>query len=143
MADLCRALVVGNFSRDVERQIQPDGTVVGVTTLCVGRTVLVNGYPQTETVRIPVEAAGAARAASVAQQFGTGSRVLIEGHLEVRETVSVERLVREDGAGEILVRMPRSELVLVIETIFNAATPLPTTEAQRQPARIAWQEDHG
>lgn len=143
MADLCRALVVGNFSRDVERQIQPDGTVVGVTTLCVGRTVLVNGYPQTETVRIPVEAVGAARAACVAQQFGAGSRVLIEGHLEVRETVSVERLVRADGAGEILVRVPQRELVLVIETIFNAATPLPAPEAQRQPARIAWQENLG
>jgi hypothetical protein len=140
MGDLCRVLIVGNLGRDIERRLQPDGTVVGVTTVCVGRTVLVNGIPQRETVSVPVEAIGSARAASLAQQFGAGSRVLIEGHLERRETVIVERCARADGAGDVLVQVSCSDLVLVVETIFNAAVPLPAPEAQRQPAQVAWEQ---
>ncbi|MEN9937520.1 MAG: hypothetical protein RLZZ387_4099 [Chloroflexota bacterium] len=140
MADLCRVLLVGNIEHDVERKVGAGGVTTGHTVICAGRTTLVSGYPQHETVRVDVEVVGAARVSAVAQQFGAGSRVLIEGHLERRETVGVERCLRADGAGDVFVQVPRSEVVLVIETIFNAATPLPAAEAQRQPTRLAWEE---
>ncbi|MEI8305577.1 MAG: hypothetical protein WCF99_00800 [Chloroflexales bacterium] len=140
MSDLCRVLIVGNLSRDLERRIRADGVVVGVTAICAGRVQLVGGHPLLETVRITAEVIGAVRVASVAQQFGVGSRVLVEGHLELREQAAIERLARADGAGEVLVQVPRSELVLVIATIFNAAPPPPAAEAQQQPAQIYWQE---
>lgn len=120
MTDMCRVFVVGNFGADIVRCRQDDGTVYGTTILRVGRTDLVRGQPVTTTVSIPLVIIGASRVASIAQQFGAGSRVLIEGHLEARP--------------------PRSELVLVIDTILNAAQPLPTPEAQHQPPLVAWQE---
>lgn len=116
MADLCRVLVVGNLRSDIERRIHADGTVYGASLICAGRTILRRGYPETETVLIPIEVAGATRVASVAQQFGAGSRVLIEGHLEPRQ-----------AGGQ--------PLVLVIDTIFNAESPEPAAEAARQPRR--------
>ncbi len=146
MSDLCRVLIVGNLSRDLERRVRADGITYGVTTICTGRTLLVGGYPVLETTRITVEVIGAARAASVAQQFGGGSQVLVEGHLELREGTRIERLPNADGAGDVLVRVPRSELVLVVETIFNAnplLSPMqtPSADAQRQPAQIYWEEE--
>lgn len=140
MADLCRVLVIGNFERDVERKVGAGGVVTGHSIICTGRTTLVNGYPQHETVRVAVEIVGGARVSVVAQQFGAGSRVLLEGHLERRETVGMERCLRADGAGDVFVQVSRSELVLVVETIFNAATPLPASEAQRQPGHLPWEE---
>jgi hypothetical protein len=73
-------------------------------------------------------------------QFGVGSRVLVEGHQAWPATISLERLARADGMGNILVPVPRNELVLVIDTIFNADPPLPAAEAQRQPAQVWWLE---
>jgi hypothetical protein len=140
VADLCRVFAVGNFDRDIERRLRPDGTITGRTMLCIGRTALVGGVVQNETTRIPVEVLGAVRVSSVAQQFGAGSRVLIEGHLELRETSGSEPCQGAKGAGELLVHVPHSELVLVIETVFNAATPLPAPEAERQPTSITWEE---
>lgn len=140
MSDLCRVLVVGNLSRDLERRVHADGVAYGVTTICAGRMQLVSGHLLLETLRITAEVVGATRVASVAQQFGAGSRVLVEGHLELREQTGIERLARVDGAGEVLVQVSRSELVLVIETIFNAASPAAAVEAQRQPAQVYWQE---
>lgn len=139
MSDLCRVLVVGNLSRDLERQLRPDGVAYGTTSICAGRTMLVDGVPVTETVSIPVEIIGAARVAS-AMQFGAGSRVLIEGHLEAREELRTECHRRADGAGGVLVRVPRQVLVLVVDTIFNTGTPLPASDAQRQPAQVYWQD---
>lgn len=114
MANLCRVFVVGNFQRDIERSVGDDGTVIGTSVLCVGRTTLRRGHPEHQIVQIPFEVIGAARVASVAQQFGAGSRVLIEGHLEGRRS----------GA---------TPLVLVVDTILNAEIPAPAAEAVRQP----------
>jgi hypothetical protein len=140
MSDLCRVLMIGHLSRDLERHIRDDGVVYAVSTLCAARTLLLAGRPVVETTRIAMEVVGAARVASVAQQFGMSSRVLVEGHLELRESVRIERLPLADGAGEVLVRVPRSELALVVETIFNAEPPLPAAEAQHQPSQVWWQE---
>ncbi|PDW05075.1 hypothetical protein [Candidatus Viridilinea mediisalina] len=104
----------------------------------MGRTQLVAGHPVQATTQITVEVVGAARVASVAQQFGAGSRVLVEGHLELREATRSERLPLADGSGEVLVRVARRDLVLVLATIFNADPPLPAAEAQRQPAQVWW-----
>lgn len=140
MSDLCRVLMIGHLSRDLERHMRGDGVVSAVSTLCAARTLLRTGQPVVETTRIAMEVVGAARVASVAQQFGTGSRVLVEGHLELRELARIERLPLADGTGEVLVRVPRSELALVVETIFNAEPPLPAAEAQRQSSQVWWQE---
>ncbi|GAB4444159.1 MAG: hypothetical protein OHK0015_45180 [Chloroflexi bacterium OHK40] len=140
MSDLCRVLMVGNLSRDLERHVRADGVTYGVSTLCTARMHLVAGHPVLETTRITMEVVGAVRVAGVAQQFGAGSRVLVEGHLELREATRIERLPLADGMSEVLVHVPRSELVLVVETIFNADPPLPAAEAQRQPAQVWWQE---
>lgn len=124
MADLCRVFVVGNLQRDVERRIDGEGTVIGVGTICVGSTVLRRGYPELTMVPIPIEVIGASRVASVAQQFGAGSRVLVEGHLEGR------------GVG-------MTPLVLVIDAMLNADIPEPTSEAARQPRqRFGERESH-
>ena len=140
MSDLCRVFVVGNFNADIERRLRDDGTTYGVTTLCVGRTVLVGGQPVTTTTSIPVEAIGASRVASVAQQFGAGSRVLIEGHLEYRNYDEIQALPRADGSGNVLVRVPHGELVVVIDTLLNAAHPIAASEVGQHPAHIFWQE---
>lgn len=114
MADLCRVFVVGNLQRDIERSVGDDGTVIGTSVLCVGRTSLRRGQPEHQIVQIPLEVSGAARVANVAQQFGAGSRVLIEGHLEGRQS----RI---------------TPIVLVVDTILNAEIPEPSAEAARQP----------
>ena len=145
MSDLCRVFIVGKLSRDLERHVRADGVIYGETTICTGRMQLVGGYPVEESTRITAEVIGGARAASVAQQFGAGSRVLVEGHLELREATRIERLPHADGTGDVLAQVLRSELVLVIETIFNANPRLspmqtPSAEAQQQPVQVYWQE---
>lgn len=140
MSDLCRVLMIGHLSRDLQRRRRDDGVIYGVSTLCAARTLLVAGHPVVATTRLTLEVVGAARVASVAQQFGAGSRVLVEGHLELREATGIERLPLADGTGAVLVRVPRRELMLVVATIFNADPPLPTAEAQRQPAQVWWDE---
>lgn len=136
MSDLCRVFLVGNIRQDLQRQVREDGIWYGSSTICVGRTTLIGGRPVTETVHIPVEVIGAARVASVAQQFGAGSRVLVEGHLEERQPDAREHISSSDSSRH----MPQSKLVLVIDAIFNASAPIPATEAQQQPARVFWQE---
>jgi hypothetical protein len=140
MADLCRVLVVGSLSRDIERRLRADGMVYGITTICAGRTQLVRGYPTTDTTRITMEVIGAVRVASLAQQVGAGSRVLAEGHLELRATDGVALLPRADGGGEVEVRYMREELVLVLDSVFNVDLPEPSEDATRHPAAIAWQD---
>lgn len=140
MADLCRVFIAGNFNADIERHLRDDGTIYGTTTLCAGRTALVGGQPIAITVNILVEVVGASRVASVAQQFGSGSRVLIEGHLEQRVYDEVQLLPRADNTAEVMVRVARRELVVVIDTILNAAQPIPENEASKQPSRLFWQE---
>lgn len=124
MSDMCRVFMVGNFGADIVRRRRDDGTCYGVTTLCVGRTDLLNGQPITTTVSVPIAIVGVSRVASIGQQFGAGSRVLVEGHLE----------------SHTLLDTAQPELVVVIDTILNAATAVSDPEAQRQPTRIAWQE---
>lgn len=118
MSDYCRVVMVGHLSRDFERSTRNDGMIIGRSELCAARTMLVAGQPRTETVRVPVEVIGAARVSSITQQFGSSSRLLIEGHLEPRD----------------------HGLVVVIDVVFNADPPLPSEEAHQQPAQIAWWE---
>ncbi|NTU78443.1 MAG: hypothetical protein HGA45_03425 [Chloroflexales bacterium] len=94
MSDLCRVLVVGNFSRDLERRVRADGVAYGITTICAGRMQLVSGHPLLETLRVTAEVVGATRVASVAQQFGAGSRVLIEPAHRGLQTRWLYRVVR-------------------------------------------------
>ena len=86
-------------------------------------------------VPIPVESIGAARSARAAQLFGAGSRIMLDGHLELRETIGAETLATADGRREASVMVPRATLVLVVDAIFNADLPTPAPEAQRQAVR--------
>ena len=117
MTDLCRVFLVGNITHDLVRQRSDDGTLYGATTLCVGQTELVGGAPVTTIVPVPIEVRGASRVAS-ADQFGAGSRVLMEGHLALR------------GAG----------LVVVVNAILNAGVPASTAEGSQQPTHHFWQD---
>jgi hypothetical protein len=87
------------------------------------------------TVPIPVEIVGAARSARTAQLFGAGSRIVLDGHLELRETIGTETLATADARREVAVIVPRTTLVLVVDAIFNADLPTPAPEAQRQAVR--------
>jgi hypothetical protein len=109
--------------------------VIGVTTVCVARTQLTQGEPEHVTVPIPVEIIGAARSARAAQLFGSGSRIVLDGHLELRETSRAETLATADAQREVAVIVPRTTLVLVVDAIFNADLPTPAPEAQRQAVR--------
>lgn len=140
MTDMCRVFVVGNFAAGLTRR-REDGTWCGTTTLRVGRTDLVAGQPVTTTVSIPVVVLGASRVASVAQQFGAGSRVLIEGHLEQRESEHPHHSSRTSNGNDASMPTPHLELVLVIDTILNAAHAVAEPEARQQPRQIAWQEE--
>jgi hypothetical protein len=142
MADLCRVILAGHLSRDFERTVRPaDGMVVASSELCVGRTALIAGYPVTTTTRIPVEVIGAAHVAAVSQQFGSGSRLLIEGHLELREENRVERWPAVHGGGDVLVKTSRAELVVVIDSVLNADVPQAAAEAASQPDSLWWDTD--
>lgn len=133
MADYCRITVVGNLRTDIQqtRAAYDPHQVIGVTTVCVAQTRLTQGQPDQTTVPIPIEISGATRSARVAQLFGAGSRVVLDGHLERRETTTVEELPSADGRHMQTVLVPRTTLVLVVEAIFNADLPTPTAEAQR------------
>jgi single-stranded DNA-binding protein len=137
MADYCRVTVVGNLSSDIQqtRATGDPRQVIGVTTVCVARTQLTQGEPEHVTVPIPVEIIGAARSARAAQLFGSGSRIVLDGHLELRETSRAETLATADARREIAVIVPRTTLVLVVDAIFNADLPTPAPEAQRQAVR--------
>lgn len=137
MADYCRITIVGNLSSDIQqtRSTADPRQVIGVTTVCVSRTQLTQGEPQHLTVPIPVEIVGAARSARAAQLFGAGSRIVLDGHLELRETAEAETLSIADGRREVAVIVPRTTLVLVVDAIFNADLPTPAPEAQRQAVR--------
>ena len=126
MSDYCRVTLVGNLRSDVQivRMAGDPGQVVGVTTVCVARTVLRDGEPVQVTVPIPVEIHGAARAARVAQGFGAGSRILLDGYLDLRERRVGERCTTTaDGQQTVAVVVPRNYLVVVVDTIFNADIP--------------------
>lgn len=137
MADYCRVTVVGNLSSDIQqmRSSADPRQVIGVTTVCVARTQLIAGEPEHVMVPIPVEIIGAARSARAAQLFGAGSRIVLDGHLELRETAEAETLITTDGRREVAVIVPRTTLVLVVEAIFNADLPTPAPEVQRQAIR--------
>lgn len=137
MADYCRITIVGNLSSDIQqtRSAADPRQVIGVTTVCVSRTQLTQGEPQHLTVPIPVEIIGAARSARAAQLFGAGSRIVLDGHLELRETIGIETLATADARREVAVIVPRTTLVLVVDAIFNADLPTPAPEAQRQAVR--------
>jgi single-stranded DNA-binding protein len=137
MADYCRITIVGNLSSNIQqtRSTADPRQVIGVTTVCVSRTQLTQGEPQHLTVPIPVEIVGAARSARAAQLFGAGSRIVLDGHLELRETAEAETLPAADGRREVAVIVPRTTLVLVVDAIFNADLPTPAPEAQRQAVR--------
>lgn len=137
MADYCRVTIVGNLSSDIEqtRSAADPRQVIGVTTVCVSLTQLAQGEPERLTTPIPLEIVGAARSARAAQLFGAGSRVALDGHLELRETAEVETLTTADGRRAVAVIVPRATLVLVVDAIFNADLPLPASEAQRQAVR--------
>ena len=137
MADYCRITIVGNLSSDIQqtRSAGDPRQVIGVTTVCVSRTQLTQGEPQHLTVPIPVEIVGAARSARAAQLFGAGSRIVLDGHLELRETIGTETLATADARREVAVIVPRTTLVLVVDAIFNADLPAPAPEAQRQAVR--------
>jgi hypothetical protein len=137
MADYCRVTIVGNLSSDIRqtRPVADPRQVVGVTTVCVARTQLTEGEPEHLTVPIPVEIVGAARSARAAQLFGAGSRIVLDGHLELRETAEAATLATADGRREVVVIVPRTTLVLVVDAIFNADLPTPAPEAQRQTVR--------
>ncbi|MEI8305709.1 MAG: hypothetical protein WCF99_01470 [Chloroflexales bacterium] len=137
MPDYCRVTVVGNLSSDIQQKRSADDPhqVIGVTTVCVARTQLTQGEPQHVVVPIPVEIIGAARSARVAQLFGAGSRIVLDGHLELRETAEAATLTTVDGRHEVTVMVPRTVLVLVVNAIFNADLPTLVPEAQRQAGR--------
>jgi len=137
MADYCRITIVGNLSSDIQqkRSTADPRQVIGVTTVCVSRTQLTQGEPQHLTVPIPVEIVGAARLARAAQLFGAGSRIVLDGHLELRETIGTETLATADARREVAVIVSRATLVLVVDAIFNADLPAPAPEAQRQAVR--------
>jgi hypothetical protein len=84
-------------------------------------------------VPIPVEIIGASRVAQAAQVFGVGSRIVLDGHLELRETRTAELLPTVDGQHEVQVRVSRSRLVLVADAIFNAELPASEPEAWDWP----------
>jgi hypothetical protein len=86
-------------------------------------------------VPIPVEIIGAARSARAAQLFGAGSRIVLDGHLELRETAEAETLPIADGRREASVMVPHTTLVLVVDAIFNADLPTSVPEAQHQTVR--------
>ncbi len=136
MADYCRVTVVGNLSSDIQqtRATSDPRQIIGVTTVCVARTQLTQGEPEHVTVPIPVEIIGAARSARAAQLFGAGSRIVLDGHLELRETSRAEPLTTTDGRREVSVMVSRLTLVLVVDAIFNADLPTPALEAQHQGA---------
>lgn len=140
MTDMCRVFVVGNFAADFVRRRRDDGSCYGTTTLCVGRTDLRDGQPVTTTVSIPVIVIGASRVATIAQQFGFGSRVLIEGHLEQHPLEQLQSRSWPSDAGEAQGHIAQTQLVVVIDTILNAARAVSAPEAQQQPAQIAWRE---
>jgi hypothetical protein len=137
MADYCRVTIVGNLSSDIRQTRSADDPrqVIGVTTVCVSRTQLTQGEVEHRTTPIPVEIVGAARAARAAQLFGAGSRIVLDGHLELRETAEAETLRAADGRHEVAVIVPRTTLVLVVDAIFNADLPTPAPEAQCQAVR--------
>ncbi|MFV9507776.1 MAG: single-stranded DNA-binding protein [Oscillochloridaceae bacterium umkhey_bin13] len=132
MADYCRVTIVGNLSSDIRQTRSADDPrqVIGVTTVCVSRTQLTQGEVEHRTTLIPVEIVGAARAARAAQLFGAGSRIVLDGHLELRETAEAETLPAVNGQREVAVIVPRTTLVLVVDAIFNADLPTPAPEAQ-------------
>ncbi len=135
MADYCRLTVVGNLGSDIQpiRSTREPRQVIGVSTVCVAQTRLHDGMPCHETVSIPLEISGAARSAQAARHFGAGSRIVIDGHLEQRETTAVEPLAMPDGTVSVSVIVPRSWLVLVVDAIFNADLPELVPEAAHQP----------
>lgn len=140
MTDMCRVFIVGNFAADIARRRGGDGSCYGTTTLCVGRTDLRDGQPVTTTVNIPIIVIGASRVATIAQQFRSGSRVLIEGHLERYAFEQPQQLSRTTGADNTHLHTPQPQLVVIIDTILNAAGAASAPEAQQQPRSIAWQE---
>lgn len=143
MADYCRVTVVGNLSSDIQqtRATGDPRQVIGVTTVCVSRTQLTQGEPEYVTVPIPVEIIGAARSARAAQLFGAGSRIVLDGHLELRETSRAETLATADGRREVSVMVPHATLVLVVDAIFNADLPTSVPEAQHQTVRTYRSDD--
>lgn len=140
MADYCRVTVVGNLSTDIQqtRAAGDPRQVIGVTTICIAHTQLKHGEPEHVTIPIPVEIIGAARSARAAQLFGAGSRIVLDGHLELRETLAEETLATADGRREVSVMVPRATLVLVVDAIFNADLPTSAPEAQRQAIHAHW-----
>jgi single-stranded DNA-binding protein len=134
MADYCRITIVGNLSSDIQQTRSADDPrqVIGGTTVCVSRTQLTQGELEHRTTSIPVEIVGAARAARVAQLFGAGSRIVLDGHLELRETIGTETLATADARREVAVIVPRTTLVLVVDAIFNADLPTLAPEAQQR-----------
>jgi single-stranded DNA-binding protein len=135
MADYCRVTVVGNLSSAI-KQVRAEHIshqIIGVTTICVARMQLVNGEPHSETVPIPVEIIGGSRSARIAQLFGVGSRIIIDGHLALRETATEEQITTLDGQFIGTAMVSRIRLVLVVDAIFNADLPeIDTPRAQER-----------
>ena len=129
MADYCRVTIVGNLSSDIRQTRSADDPRqgIGVIMVCVSRTQLTQGEVEHRTTLIPVEIVGAARAA---QLFGAGSRIVLDGHLELRETSEAETLPAADGRREVAVIVPRATLVLVVDAIFNADLPMSVSDTK-------------
>ena len=122
--DYCRVTIVGNLRSDIRHTRSADDPQqgIGVTSVCIARTLLIQGSPVQVTTTIPVEIIGAARAARAAQCFSAGSRIVIDGHLEERSHSAdgIDHRYEEPGTAT-----PRTWLVLVVDAIFNADLPSP------------------
>lgn len=127
--DLCRVLLIGNLATDLRSHVRRDGITRGCGTMCVARTVLQDGEPVDVVLAVPIEVIGAARVSAVTQQFYAGSRVLIEGHLEERQETHIEELDPVNGTHQVTVFVPGSRMVVVVDTIFSAESPVPSVAA--------------
>jgi hypothetical protein len=122
LSDEIEVRIAGNLCQEVTLGMR-DGTTLATTIIAASPTALVDGRLDGAPVRLALEVRGTANAVAFAARAGIGSRVILRGRLEQRETTRVVELPRADGGETVAVRLSRQELVVVVERLLYVAPP--------------------
>jgi hypothetical protein len=140
MADTLEITIAGNLRHDV--QIARDrGEEIARTQLGITQRHIRNGKLVERMVCLTIEIHGAAEAHTFAACNTKGSRVVVRGHLEERQSRVIQQLPRADGLGTIAVLVEVPSWVVVVEVILADGATVgeqpPLDGAQQQAARAA------
>ena len=122
LSDEIEVRIAGNLCQEVTLKTR-HGATLATTIIAASPTALVDGRPEGALVRLALEVCGTANAVAFAARAGIGSRVIVRGRLEQRETTRVVELPRADDERMVAVRLSRQELVMVVERLLYVAPP--------------------